>query len=151
LFECSDPSDPESKFEDGEERFGVGSHQDYGCLTLLKQDHVGGLEVFDRLTEPWIKAPPIEGTFVVNIGDMLERWTCGKYKAVPHRVKNISNEDRLSAPFFFDPNFECIVKPLEQFAQNEEDKKKWPPIRYGDYILAKVFAVFPDLKADAIK
>ncbi|KAL9644959.1 hypothetical protein ABK040_004452 [Willaertia magna] len=146
------PSDPEAKFENGEERFGVGKHQDYGCLTILKQDHCGGLEVEDRINPGnWIKAPPIENTFVINIGDMLERWTCSRYKAAPHRVRNLSSEDRLSAPFFFDPNFECIVTPLEELALNEEDKKKFPPIKYGDYILAKVFAVFPELKENAVK
>ncbi|EFC36233.1 predicted protein [Naegleria gruberi] len=145
------PSDPNAKFENGEERFGVGKHQDYGCLTLLKQDNVGGLEVEDRSTGEWISAPPLEKTFVVNIGDMLERWTCGRYKAVPHRVKNLTNQDRLSAPFFFDPNFECVVTPLEELALTEEEKTKWPPVKYGDYILAKVFAVFPELKSAALK
>jgi isopenicillin N synthase-like dioxygenase len=117
----------------------------------LKQDDVGGLEVEFRETGEWIQAPPIDGTFVVNIGDMLERWTCGKYKATPHRVKNVTTSDRLSAPFFFDPNFECIVTPLSEFAATEEEKNKWEPIKYGDYILAKVFAVFPELRADALK
>lgn len=82
---------------------------------------------------------------------MLERWTCGRYKAVPHRVRNTTNQDRLSAPFFFDPNFECVVTPLEELALSEEDKKKWPEVRYGDYILAKVFAVFPELRDNALK
>ncbi|KAF0978923.1 hypothetical protein FDP41_001993 [Naegleria fowleri] len=57
----------------------------------------------------------------------------------------------LGDTFFLDPNFETIVTPLEELAIHEEDKKKFPPIRYGDYILAKVFAVFPELKDNALK
>ena len=74
---------------------GVQKHTDYGVLTILKQDDVGGLEVAARLR---VAAPPIEGA-VVNIGDMLETWTCGLYQATPHRVRSSAEHNRISSRF----------------------------------------------------
>jgi len=140
------PSDPSS---DGTERWGVGEHPDYGVLTILATDDVPGLEVRNR-ADRWVKVPPIPGAFIVNIGDMLEIWTCGLYRATPHRVRNVSDRDRLSAPFFFDPSFDCVVSPLNQFAAEAVTPIERPPFKYGDYILSKVLRVFPELKKDAI-
>src|SRR6202011_3985293 len=87
-----------------------GEHTDYGLLTLLAQDAIGGLQV--RTPSGWIDAPPIEGTFVANIGDMLDRLTGGWYRSTPHRVRNVSGRDRFSFPFFFDPGFSAEIPPL---------------------------------------
>ena len=94
----------------GEEGWGAGEHTDYGLLTLLAQDANGGLQV--RTPSGWIDAPPIEGTFVANIGDMLDRLTGGWYRSTPHRVRNVSGRDRFSFPFFFDPGFSAEIPPL---------------------------------------
>ena len=83
--------------------WGVGEHTDYGLLTILLQDDAGGLEV--KSGSRWIAAPPLPGSFVCNIGDMLDRMTGGLYRSTPHRVRNPAPRDRLSFPFFFDPNF----------------------------------------------
>jgi hypothetical protein len=88
----------------------VGEHTDYGLLTLLAQDDSGGLQV--AAPEGWIDAPPIPGTLVCNIGDMLDRLTGGWYKSTPHRVRNLSGHGRLSFPFFLDPGFADEVPPL---------------------------------------
>ena len=88
----------------------MGEHTDYGLLTLLAQDANGGLQV--RTPSGWIDAPPLEGTFVANIGDMLDRLTGGWYRSTPHRVRNASGRDRLSFPFFFDPGFTAEIPPL---------------------------------------
>jgi isopenicillin N synthase-like dioxygenase len=64
------------------------------------------------LSHVQVQAPPIPDTFVVNIGDMLQTWTSGLFPATPHRVVKSTKADRLSAPFFFDPNFKCLVSPL---------------------------------------
>jgi len=86
-------------------QWGVGEHTDYGLLTLLWQDDVGGLQV--RAGDRWFDAPPIPNTFVCNVGDMLDRMTGGRYRSVPHRVTvNTSGRDRLSVPLFFDPDFD---------------------------------------------
>ena len=96
-----------------QDTWGVGEHTDYGLLTILKQDDAGGLEVKSGSNS--INAPPVPHSFVCNIGDMLDRMTSGVYRSTPHRVRNMSGRDRLSFPFFFDPNFDAIVEtvPLE--------------------------------------
>ena len=87
--------------------WGVGEHTDYGLLTLLAQDDIGGLEV--KGPAGWIAAPPRPGTLVCNVGDMLERLTGGRFVSAPHRVINRSAEPRLSFPLFYDPDFEAVM------------------------------------------
>jgi len=133
--------------------WGVGEHTDYGVLTILKQDDQAGLEV--KTGGGWVKAPPLPGTFICNIGDMLDRLTGGLYRSTPHRVKNLSGKSRLSFPFFFDPNFEAPVKRLPIVNKNEiiDDRdSRWDKASvhtfegtYGDYLLGKVSKVFPEL------
>jgi isopenicillin N synthase-like dioxygenase len=133
--------------------WGVGEHTDYGLLTLLAQDDNGGLAV--RTSRGWVAAPPIEGTYVCNIGDMLDRLTGGYYRSTPHRVRNVSGRDRLSFPFFFDPDFSAQVPPLPGRAQRDDTgRSRWDgqDLRaftgtYGDYLLSKVSKVFPQLAA----
>ena len=113
-----------------------------------------------RVAAGWIDAPPVSGTFVCNIGDMLDRMTGGRYKSTPHRVKrNTSGRDRLSFPLFFDPNFEARVQRIEELAGAQaldDSALRWDRAnvhafngRYGDYLLAKVSKVFPQLR-DAV-
>jgi len=134
--------------------WGVGEHTDYGVLTILKQDESGGLQVKSRAR--WIDAPPVAGSFVCNIGDMLDRMTGGLYRSTPHRVRSLSGRNRLSFPFFFDPNFRAAVRPIEllETAAVEDDKdERWDGASvhefrgtYGDYLLRKVSKVFPELR-----
>jgi isopenicillin N synthase-like dioxygenase len=132
--------------------WGVGEHTDYGLLTLLKQDHLGGLQV--KSQGQWIEAPPIANTFVCNIGDMLERMTGGLYRSTAHRVKNLSSQDRISFPFFFDPNFTVPVHPIPGLSTIRQDdwQNRWDKASvhqfegtYGDYVLRRVGKVFPEL------
>jgi isopenicillin N synthase-like dioxygenase len=144
------PSPPEAQ------DWGVGEHTDYGLLTLLAQDDSGGLQI--AAPEGWIDAPPIPGTLVCNIGDMLDRLTGGWYRSTPHRVRNLSGHGRLSFPFFLDPGFADEVPPLPgRAAAGDEDRPRWDgqDLRaftgtYGDYLLGKVSRVFPQLRQDAL-
>lgn len=140
----------------------VGEHTDYGLLTILKQDDAGGLQV--KSQRDWIDARPLPGTFVCNIGDMLERMTNGLYRSTPHRVRNLSQRSRLSFPFFFDPGWDAEVRPVLNRVQSNSQVKsgsrvlptggheRWDGAdlgelsgTYGEYLLKKVSNVFPDL------
>ncbi len=135
-------------------RWGVGEHTDYGLLTLLWQDEVGGLEI--HTDDGWLAAPPLPGTFVCNIGDMLDRMTGGRYRSLPHRVLlNSSGRDRLSIPLFFDPDVDTRVQPVPGSGPGVDDSgRRWDGANlqafqgtYGDYVSAKIGKVFPALKA----
>jgi isopenicillin N synthase-like dioxygenase len=150
VFNYPPPADPEL--------WGVGEHTDYGLLTILLQDDAGGLEVRSR-TE-WISAPPVPGSFVCNIGDMLDRMTKGLFRSTPHRVRNPAPRDRLSFPFFFDPNFFARVQPIDlpgvEIPPDDRDER-WDRASvhafqgtYGDYLLDKVGKVFPELRRAAL-
>jgi len=135
---------------------GVGAHTDYGLLTLLYQDEVGGLEV--KHGADWIDVPCVPGSFVVNIGDMLERLTAGRYTSALHRVINRSGRERISMPFFFDPAFDAQLRPIEgvgPVVDRHERIERWDGINlrevggsYGDYLIGKVSKVFPELGRD---
>jgi isopenicillin N synthase-like dioxygenase len=136
--------------------WGVGEHTDYGLLTILKQDEAGGLQV--KSQSRWIEAHPVPGSFLCNIGDMLDRLTGGLYRSTPHRVRNASGRDRLSFPFFFDPNFNAEVEPLPVDATMVDDRdERWDRASvhefrgtYGDYLLDKVSKVFPQLRREVL-
>jgi isopenicillin N synthase-like dioxygenase len=140
------------------ELWGVGEHTDYGLLTLLMQDEVGGLEVKSHST--WVPAPPLPGSFICNIGDMLDRMTRGVYRSTPHRVRNDSGRDRMSFPFFFDPNFFADARPIDLPSGEtapDDRGRRWDQSSvhifhgtYGDYLLGKVGKVFPALKAKVL-
>ena len=146
------PGDPQA--QGTEPRWGVGEHTDYGLLTILKQDDTGGLQV--KSPAGWIAAPPIAGAFLCNIGDMLDRMTAGHYRSTPHRVQNVTRRDRLSFPFFFDPNFDAEIGPivaLDPSRVANDHAERWDRASvhdfqgtYGDYVLAKVSKVFPQLR-----
>jgi len=138
--------------------WGVGEHSDYGLLTLLAQDRNGGLQV--KSPGGWIEAPPLPGTLVCNIGDMLDRLTGGWYRSTPHRVRNDAGVSRLSFPYFFDPDFAAVMEPLPAAAMTGRGRDgeaqatapRWDGAdlqafegRYGDYLMEKVGKVFPEL------
>ncbi len=94
-------------------QIGTRAHTDTGAVTILAQDSNGGLQVMNR-AEEWIEVPPIPGSYVVNIGEMMKLLTNGFYRSTPHRVVNRSGRERYSVPFFADPNFDALVRPAIQ-------------------------------------
>jgi isopenicillin N synthase-like dioxygenase len=141
-------------------RWSVGEHTDYGLLTILGQDTTAGLEV--RSLDGWVAAPPIADAFVVNLGDMLERMTAGRYRSTPHRVRNTSTSDRIAFPLFLDPAWDANVLPVPDRTGDAEcatatDTGRWDGLNvhdwsgtYGDYLLAKVAKVFPALVGEVL-
>jgi isopenicillin N synthase-like dioxygenase len=113
-------------------QFGAAPHTDWGCITVLWQDDVGGLQVRNRAGQ-WIDAPPIADTFVINIGDMLERWSNDLFVSTPHRVVNASGRERYSIPVFYDPDFETVVECLPN-CSGPDNPPRHPRTVAGEYI-----------------
>lgn len=138
--------------------WGVAEHTDYGLLTILLQDDVGGLEV--RTPAGWVAIPPTPGAFVCNLGDRLERMTGGRWRSTPHRVRP-GPTSRLSVPFFFDPSWDAVVGPVPgapaAAATGVRAAERWDGTSvhafegtYGEYLLAKVSKVFPELVGEVL-
>jgi isopenicillin N synthase-like dioxygenase len=116
----------------GDKQFGVAPHTDYGCLTLLYQDDTAGLQVLGA-DRTWINASPIKGTYVVNVGDLLARWTNDLFRSTPHRVINSSGRVRQSLAVFVDPNFATPIVPVVKNGQTA----KYNPTTCGAHILSR--------------
>lgn len=110
----------------------------FGCLTLLAQDDVGGLQVKND-SEQWIDVPRLPGTFVVNAGDMLQRWSNNQLKSTPHRVINTSGKPRYSCPFFFDPNVSTDISPLPSCV-TPESPPAYEPVNFGHFLKNELVA-----------
>ena len=114
------------------DQFGAGPHTDFGVLTVLCQDSVGGLQI-QNMEGGWIDALPIDGTLVVNVGDLLQRWTGGAYRSTPHRVINNSGQERLSLVLAYDPGPDTIIDAHEVVGDTSENMEE--PISCGDYLI----------------
>jgi len=114
--------------------FGSAPHTDFGCLTLLAQDPVGGLQVM-AANGDWLDAPYCTGTFVLNVGYILNRLSNGRLRATPHRVINRSGRERYSVPFFYDPHVLAVIAPLPGTGD-----PKFQPIRFDGFLRAELEA-----------
>jgi len=117
---------------------GIGAHTDYECFTLLLASGPG-LEVMNGAGE-WVDAPPVPGALVVNIGDMMEYWSGGKFIATSHRVRKVA-EERYSFPLFFALDYDTRLRPLGQ--------RDAEPIRTGEHLFAQTIQTFRYLKDKA--
>ena len=155
---------PHPSGTDGDGRWGVAEHSDYGLLTLLAHDGRPGLEV--RSASGWVAVPADPDLIVCNLGDMLDRLTGGRYRSTPHRVRNhvvgrssstdgLGDGDRLSFPFFLDPGWDAVVETLPLAGDgpaSADSLARWDRANlrevsgtYGEWLTTKVAKVFPDL------
>lgn len=119
-----------------EGQLGAGEHTDYGCVTLLATDGVGGLEVRTRAGE-WIAAPHVPGAFVCNIGDCLMRWTNDIYVSTPHRVVSPAGRERFSIAFFLDPNPDADIACLPGCATPARPAR-YAPVKGDQFLLSRL-------------
>lgn len=144
----SEPTGREAK--DDENNIGAGLHTDWGLITILLQDDIGGLQVLDGKTGSYIPVPPTSGAYVVNCGDLLSRFTNGVYTSARHRViAPAPGVHRHSVPFFCDGNPEYVVDVLplgeewKGWVQGkrgkpvEVEKRVYEPVKAGDYFEMK--------------
>ena len=128
------PADPLAD----DDLFGSAPHTDFGCLTILAQDEIGGLQV-QTPAGNWVNAPRIEGTFVVNVGDMLHRWSNGLLRSTPHRVINRSGKPRYSCPFFYDPNVATTIEPLNSTVSADRPAQ-FEALNFGEFLRSELEA-----------
>ncbi|MEP5151940.1 2OG-Fe(II) oxygenase family protein [Planktotalea sp.] len=116
--------------------YGSAPHTDFGALTFLATDDVGGLQVLTPKGD-WIDVPPREDAFVVNVGDMLHRLSNGVLRSTPHRVINTSGRERYSCPFFYDPHVSATIVPLEGTGAPQ-----FGPLNFGDFLRGELEASY---------
>jgi isopenicillin N synthase-like dioxygenase len=102
---------PPQSPDDDTEQLGARAHTDTNAFTILAQDNNGGLEIRNRSGE-WVAVPPMEGTFVLNVGEVLKVWTDGIFSSTVHRVVNRSGNRRYSIPFFMYPSYDALIHTL---------------------------------------
>jgi isopenicillin N synthase-like dioxygenase len=111
-----------------------GPHTDHGIVTILWQDSLGGLEVMGK-DGNWISVTPLRGSYVINIGELMKRWTNGRFKATVHRVVHLQDKSRYSMPLFCNPDFRTIVDPRDLGVSDAD--AQYPPVMSGDFLLSR--------------
>jgi isopenicillin N synthase-like dioxygenase len=134
----------QSKPEEGV--YACGAHSDYGMITILLTDQNPGLQILSK-QGVWISAPPVKDCFIVNLGDMLERWTNGWFRSTKHRVLTGGDCERYSIPFFYEPNFDTVVKCLDVCC-SDSNPPKYPPTTSGQHLLDKYKQTHADFQPD---
>ena len=123
---------PQQPAQQSAGEIGAGARTDWGALTILLQDDNAGLQVWDRDTG-WILFPPLPNAYVVNLGDLMARWTNDHYRSTLHRVVNLSGRERYSVPFFLDGDPDYVVSCLPN-CSGPDDPAKYPPITTVDHV-----------------
>ncbi|GAP91780.2 putative 2OG-Fe oxygenase [Rosellinia necatrix] len=130
---------PQRPQEVSERQMACGSHTDFGSITLLLQDEITGLEIKPPTLSDWIAVPPIRDIYVVNIGDLMQKWTNGEYVSAVHRVSHDQTVDRYSVPFFFNGNWDYLIQPLDSGLEvGSMPKANRESFTVGSHILSRL-------------
>ena len=120
----------------------ASEHSDYGILTILKQDDIGGLQVRhshnSKRSFEWEDVMPFDEHFIVNIGDLMMRWTNDKWKSTVHRViakQGTYESSRQSVAFFFNPNIDAVIETIKSCCVGKENK--YDTVISGEYLRIK--------------
>lgn len=128
-----------------EEILGASAHSDYGMITLLVTNGIPGLQVCKEKSDRpriWEDVAPIDKAFIVNVGDLMERWTNCLFRSTLHRVIPVG-EERYSVAFFLDPNEDFVVECLQSCC-SESSPPRYPPIRSLDYLIERLRLTYED-------
>jgi isopenicillin N synthase-like dioxygenase len=117
-----------------DEQFGQGPHTDNSFITMLAREDVPGLAVGLPSGE-WLAPPVIEGTFLVNLGNIMKRWSNDRFLSTPHGVLNDSGKDRYSIAFFYSPNVDARIECVPSCV-SQDNPPRYPPAVYRDLVLA---------------
>ncbi|KAJ5697482.1 hypothetical protein N7488_011166 [Penicillium malachiteum] len=126
---------------------GIGAHTDFGAVTILLQDQIGGLQVWNSSSTEWVDVTPLQGAYVVNLGNLMMRWTNDRYLSNLHRVINKSGEERFSVPFFFPGNPDYVVQCLPGCLGSGA---KYPPITVYQWMTGRLVDTFDSGKENAM-
>ena len=130
-----------------ERQIGIGAHSDYECFTILCTDETPALQVLNSEGR-WIMAPPVPGAFIVNVGDLMARWTNDYFRSTIHRAINSSGRKRYSIPFFFGVNSQEVIEVLPS-CQSAANPPRYAPIAAGDYIRSRFDDTYAHRQDDA--
>ena len=126
---------PADRLDDGSAPTFSTPHTDYGAITLLATDGVPGLEVL--LDSSWVPVSAPPGGVIVQLGDMLARWTNDRYRSTPHRVVGSSGADRYSIPFFVNPDPSTMVSTIG-ICITAERPERYEPVTAGEFLVARI-------------
>lgn len=127
-------------------RLAVHHHTDAGALTVLHQDEVGGLQIWDG--ETCLDIDPVPGALTINLGDLLRVWSNDRYRSPVHRVVAHPERDRVSAPFFFNPNYETVCAPLVPVGDASPGAARFRPVSWADFRDQRSAGDFADYGAE---
>ncbi len=130
-----------------DDQFGSASHTDAGFITMLPQSNEPGLQIKTPDGE-WVDHPPMPNGVIVNSGNMLKRWSNDRFKASPHRVTAATTADRYSLAFFFNPDLDDVIAPVESCC-SPDNPPRYEPFRYGDFFAEYLAAAYSHQKAAA--
>ncbi|XP_078430561.1 jasmonate-induced oxygenase 2-like isoform X3 [Wolffia australiana] len=130
---------------------GVGRHKDAGALTVLFQDDVGGLDVKRKSDGEWVRVKPIPGSFIVNVGDIIQVWSNDEYESAEHRVTANGERERFSIPFFFNPDMAAMIEPLPELLRDPPADPRYLPYNWGSFFQTRRSSNFAKLPVDNIQ